>query len=224
MFQGFTEETFDFFMGLKLNNNRTWFEEHRAEYLRYVRKPMLDLIDAVIPVAREIDPQLDLRPTRVLSRINRDTRFSKDKSPYRDYMWFVFRHTEESLSETCGIFFDISSSASHWGAGFFHAQKPMMDQLRTFCRMTPSRVLAVLEEPAFRARFTVTGEAYKRMAIPPEVPEALHEIYIKKGLYVEHTLADWQLLKKPELAQVLAKDFALLAPFYTLMSDCRVSE
>lgn len=223
MFQGFTDETFEFFLGIKLNNNREWFEAHRGEYERFVRAPMLALIESVNPALQEMDPELDTRPNRVLSRIHRDTRFSKDKTPYRDYLWFVYRHAEEGLAETCGVYFDLSATHAHWGCGFYHVRRNVMDRLRALCVHTPSRVLEAVGSPDFQARYTLEGEDYKRMSIPEAVPEALRPLYTKKGLYAEHALSDWSLLYKPELAQVLAEDFRLLTPLYRLLRECCAS-
>lgn len=86
MFQGYSDETFEFFMAIGFNNNVDFFHSNHDWYLRGVREPSLRLAEALSPVIEEIDDSLERRPNRVVSRINRDIRFSKDKSPYRDYL------------------------------------------------------------------------------------------------------------------------------------------
>ena len=90
MFQGYNDETFEFFMAIGFNNNVDFFHSNHDWYLRGVREPSLRLAEALSPVIEEIDDSLERRPNRVVSRINRDIRFSKDKSPYRDYIWLSF--------------------------------------------------------------------------------------------------------------------------------------
>jgi uncharacterized protein (TIGR02453 family) len=75
-FTGFPREAIDFFEGLKAHNNREWFQAHKDAYERACREPMQDLI-------AELEPKLG--PSK-LSRINRDIRFSKDKSPYKTHI------------------------------------------------------------------------------------------------------------------------------------------
>ena len=90
MFQGYNNETFEFFMAIAFNNNVDFLHANHDWYLRGVREPSLRLAEELSPVIEEIDDTLDRRPNRVVSRINRDIRFSKDKSPYRDYLWLSF--------------------------------------------------------------------------------------------------------------------------------------
>ena len=75
-----------FFKGLEKNNYKEWFDEHRKEYDDYVRKPFIELIEALIPALLEIEPKLHTDAKKTLFRINRDVRFSKDKTPYNTLM------------------------------------------------------------------------------------------------------------------------------------------
>ena len=81
MFQGYSNETIEFFLAIRFNNNRPFFLENRDWYLRAVREPSIALAEELAPVAEDIDPDLERRPHRVVSRINRDIRFARDKSP-----------------------------------------------------------------------------------------------------------------------------------------------
>ena len=95
MFQGYSDETFEFFMAIRFNNNTDFFHANHDWYLRGVREPSLALAEALAPVMEELDGEMELRPNRIVSRINRDVRFSRDKSPYRDHIWLSFRRPGE---------------------------------------------------------------------------------------------------------------------------------
>ena len=77
----------------------------------------------------EIDDSLERRPNRVVSRINRDIRFSKDKSPYRDYIWLSFHRPrgDESAAE---LFYDMSISGARVGMSFYSDSRGYMNALR----------------------------------------------------------------------------------------------
>ena len=95
MFTGFTDETVQFFLDLRFHNYTEYFHEQHERYVNVVQSPFYELIRDLSDAARKIDPVMEIRPHKCLSRIHRDTRFSKDKSPYRDHLWFLFRREGE---------------------------------------------------------------------------------------------------------------------------------
>lgn len=225
MFQGFTQETFAFFAALQFNNNRDFFEENRPIYEKHVKAPLVALSEALAPTVQSIDPLLDIRPSRVVSRIHRDLRFRKDKTPYREYMWIGYRRVGETREETCGFYFDLSSSQAHWGCGFFHMQHEVMASFRKKLVAEPKRVQKILKAPAFAASFKIEGDAYVRQYQPPEgMPAELGALYRKKSLYAEHAVADMNSLLSARLADEIAEGYRALAPFYALQRECMVKK
>ena len=91
MFDGFSEDTVRFFLGLRFHNDATYFNKHRNEYEAYVKEPFFEFIHAMAPIMEQIADDFELRPQKCLARIRRDTRFTKDKSPYRDHLWLLFK-------------------------------------------------------------------------------------------------------------------------------------
>ena len=224
MFQGFPEEFAPFLVTLEANNNKAFFEEHRALYERVLRDPLTKLAEALAPRVLQIDPTIDARPSRAVSRINRDVRFSRDKSPYRTYQWIGFKRAGESRSETCGFYFDMSVSEANFGCGFYHMQPQYMQNLRQKIVNHPGHIEQILSEPRFAELFVLKGERYQRKFTPPEgLSPVLSQLYTHKNIYAEHTLSDLSLLFSPRLADVIAEGFDVLIPFYTLLSDCMES-
>lgn len=220
---GFSQDTLAFFAAIRFNNNRPFFEENRQLYEQHVREPLIALAEALAPTVARIDPQIDIRPARSVSRIYRDVRFSKDKSPYREYMWIGFRRVGESREETCGYYFDLSADSVNWGCGYYHMQADTMRNFRAKLRDEPKRVLKIIQNKAFMERFALLGDRYVRQHQPPEgLPEALHGLYRSKTVYAEHHMAPMDELFSPRLAETIAKDFEILAPFYGLLRECMV--
>jgi len=223
MFTGFPREMLSFFAAIRFNNNKAFFEDNREAYEEYVRAPLIALAEALAPVVQEIDPLLDGRAARAVSRIHRDTRFSKDKSPYRDYMWIGYRRAGESSEETCGFYFDISDSAAHWGCGYYHARPEAMQRLRDTMLEKPKQVLKAVAEPAFARTYALMGDSYARQYQPPEgLAAPLKPLYSKKNVYAEHSLEDMEALFSPSLAERIAGDFHVAAPFYNLLRECMI--
>src|SRR5437879_13172374 len=92
----FTPATFHFFRGLARHNAKPWFEAHRGEYEETVREPMRALIEEMDVRLARFAPEITGDPKRSMFRINRDIRFSKDKSPYKTHAACWFRHRDAS--------------------------------------------------------------------------------------------------------------------------------
>ncbi|HKI61335.1 MAG TPA: TIGR02453 family protein, partial [Mariprofundaceae bacterium] len=91
----FSEATFNFLGQLAENNRREWFQEHKQQYEDAVREPALAFIKAMRPYMAEMAPHFVADARKMggsLMRVHRDTRFSKDKTPYKTNIGIQFRH------------------------------------------------------------------------------------------------------------------------------------
>ena len=107
-FAGIRPELLEYLMGISMNNYREYFLATRQAYERDVKRPLYALAEALVPTALAIDEDMEQRPGHIVSRIRRDTRFTKDKSPYRSNMWLSFHPTGRPKSECFGLYYDIS--------------------------------------------------------------------------------------------------------------------
>ncbi len=212
MFNGFTDETFEFFMAIRFNNNREFFLDNREWYERAVRTPAIELAAALAPAVERLDAGLERRPNKVVSRINRDVRFSNDKSPYRDYIWLAFRRPGAERATTLGVYFDISAEGASFGMGFYDENRPLMNALRRQLRENPEPFLATWR--AAKGDFTLHTKAFKRMAIPEELNPEAREWYNLKGFYVERGVKDAALLKSPALADEIIRGYETITLMY----------
>ena len=216
MFRGFTERTDEFFMAIRFNNNMQFFHENHDWYEEAVRTPLKELAADLAPAVELLDPRLERRPHRVVSRINRDIRFSNDKSPYRDYMWISFRPPASSQGGTLGAYFDISAEGSSYGMGIYDENRPLMNGLR--------RQLAADAEPFLRVarpalgEFMLCGRTFKRMKIPPSVPPEARPWYPLRGFWIEKDLTRAQI-STPALVEEISHGFELFTPLYRYISE-----
>ena len=91
----FSQNTFRFLDELAANNNRAWFEANKKNYELLVREPALDFIEEMAPVLASFAPSFRAEPRKAggsLMRVYRDTRFSRDKTPYKTNIGIQFRH------------------------------------------------------------------------------------------------------------------------------------
>ena len=212
MFQGFTDSTFEFFMAIKFNNNRQFFHDNHDWYEQAVRTPLRELAAALAPVIEEMDPDLETRPEKVVSRINRDIRFSNDKSPYRDYMWLAFRQPGQERKITLGAYFDISCQGASYGFGIYNEHRPYMNGLRHRLVTDEENFLSVWLP--VKDRFELCGNRFRRMTVPDGLHEETAKWYTLKGFWVEKDLPDFDLLMSPALTDEIREGFEALKPLY----------
>ena len=87
----FSPDTLAFLDELKAVNSKEWYTQHKAEFESFVMEPMKAIVGRMSDFMLSIDPAFETKPSRAISRIYRDIRFSKDKSLFRDCMWFTFK-------------------------------------------------------------------------------------------------------------------------------------
>lgn len=216
-FAGIRPELLEYLMGISMNNYREYFLATRQAYERDVKRPLYALAEALVPTALAIDEDMEQRPSHIVSRIRRDTRFTKDKSPYRSNMWLSFHPTGRPKSECFGLYYDISPRGSCYGGGFYDCDPGRARWLRGKILRQQEQFLQALCAPEFAAHYRVLGEDYKRMDIPDGLDPRLHALYRKKSFYVEHSDGLDACIEQPEYAQRIARGLLLLGPLYHLM-------
>lgn len=218
MFQGFPEETIPFFLDLRFHNNASWFHANYERYEAVVRKPFYELIDTLAPTALKIAPDMEVRPARCLSRINRDVRFSKDKLPYRDHMWLLLRRAGEERERSVMYWVELSPEGITWGLGFWGPNRPAMDILRQKMERHPTQVVQAVKQAKLPSKkLLVCGESYKRIKPPPDLPKPLQTLYPLKEIYIQRFGYPLNNIYSSQLADDIANDFWQLRSLYTLL-------
>lgn len=218
MFEGFPEETIRFFLDLRFHNNTSFFKEHEDDYRAYVKEPFSAFVEAMAPTARLISEDMETRPAKCLARIRRDTRFTKDKSPFRDHMWLLLRRAGEPRETAVMYWFELSPEAAEWGVGFWSYNRPAMDALRRRMRQNPQEICDILKRCGIPDEsLQIYGDRYKRMPLPPGLPKELEALYPAKEIYVKRVGTPLSLCYTSELVEIVSRDYLRLKPLYGLL-------
>ena len=218
MFTGFTDETIRFFMDLKFHNYTDYFHQEHDRYVETVQSLFYAFIDDLAPDMRRIDPRMETRPYKCLSRIHRDTRFSRDKSPYRDHLWLLFRREAEPREKSIMYWFEMGPSRLSWGMGFWGENREAMDQFRKRMRANPDGTLSLLNDLELdRHGLMLNGSSIKRIQIPPEIPARLKPWYCMKEMYISKISPDYSMIYSERILKEVKRDFVALAPLYQLL-------
>ena len=152
-----------FFKELSNNNSKEWFHAHKKRYEQEVKAPFLQLLEHLIPVLREWDDRILHDPKKALFRINRDIRFSKDKSPYNTIMIAGFS-PEGKKSIYPGYYLGIDADKIHVGGGLFMLQPIHLKAVREKIAENTDTFLHLVSSKEFKTAFSeLKGEKSKRL-------------------------------------------------------------
>lgn len=210
----FTAATFRFLRALARHNDRAWFAAHKETYERDVREPFLRLIaDLAAPLAK-ISPHLRADPRKVggsLFRIHRDTRFSGDKTPYKNWQGARFFHERRHEIVAPSFYLHIQPDGCFLGAGIWHPEPDVLKHLREFIADNPAAWQRAAHGKAFRAHYQFWGESLAR---PPRGFDPAHELIedLKRKSYAAGADFDEAQACADDLLPFVAGHYRRLAP------------
>ena len=200
-FEGFSKSTLEFFMAIAFNNDAGFFDQNRSWYQRDVLEPLKVLCTELAPTVLKIDPQVD-------------TRFTRDKSPYRDHMWISFRHAGQAISQSRSFYFALEPDSASWGMGFYRATPAQMKRVREHILAQSGqfmRIISRLDE----SRWALVGEDYKRLPEgTQDAPEKLLPWVRKKSFSITREVPITPMIFSRQLLDEVRADFMALAPLY----------
>lgn len=161
----FDRSLFQFLGELGLNNEREWFEANRERYEASVREPALDFIRALGPHMKKISPHIRVSDKKVggsLMRVYRDTRFSKDKTPYKTNVGLHFRHEAGKDVHAPGFYLHIEPDEVFLGVGMWHPDAPSLAAVRKSIVDDPKTWKRVRDGKKFNESWALGGESLKR--------------------------------------------------------------
>lgn len=172
----FTPRTFEFLRQLAANNDRDWFRAHQSEYEDHVRRPALSFIAALEEPFRAISPHILVRATKTqgsLVRIQRDTRFSADKTPYREYLGIGLRHELHEEAATPRFYLAIQPRGSYLGVGVWRPDAATARKIRQAIAEQPDDWRRLTADDGFTRHYALVGDSLKR---PPRGFDADHPL------------------------------------------------
>jgi len=218
MFQGFSDATVDFLWGIRFNNDRAWFADHKEEYLQHLYQPMQELGREVYDAFAERFP----RDPMVLhvSRIYRDARRLHGRGPYKDHLWLSLQPEPGSSSHLPVFWFEVAPEGWSYGMGFWNGTPTMMEAFRRETAKDPQPLEKLARRLERQDVFALQGREYKR---PKAAPNGLLQPWFNKKSIVLCCDRPWDdLVCSPELVDTLAEGFAFLQPYYRHFSGfCR---
>src|SRR5213593_4186278 len=152
-FSAFPDQGLQFLQSLKRNNNRDWFQSHKGIYEQYVKQPMTELIAALAQEFQKFAPEMLASPKVSAYRIYRDTRFSRDKSPYKTHIAAVFPRTGLGKHEGAGFYLHIAPSELLIAGGLYMPEPEDLNAVRQAIAEDSGTFLKIIGHRQFKKLF-----------------------------------------------------------------------
>lgn len=217
----FTSKTSEFLLDLSLNNNRSWFEAHRQDYERLVRQPAFEFIDAMAAPLATFAPHFRAEAKKVggsLMRVFRDTRFSRDKEPYKTNIGIQFRHAAGKDVHAPGYYVHLSFEECFLGVGCWQPEPDALRQIRSRISEQPDLWFAAIQDPAFAKLYELDGD---RLSRPPRGFAGNHPAIedLKRKDYIAIAALTWDDALSHDFVERVTSRFQAATPLMNFL--CR---
>lgn len=215
-FPGFPGEGIQFLRSLARNNNRDWFLPRKPIFEEKVKQPMRQLVEAVNVAMKSFAPEYVADPDKAIFRIYRDTRFSKDKTPYKDHISASF--PRRGLPCGAGYYFEVSPKEVGIGGGIYMPSPETLRAIRQHIAEHHEKLRRLTQTRTVKQLFgDLQGEQLTR------VPKGFDAAHPAAGLlrfkqFVVYVELPAGLAAKPEMYGEIVKRFRAMQPFLEFLN------
>ena len=217
----FSPALFTFLRDLKKNNDRDWFKANRPRYEDVVQEPALAFIEDFGPHLHAISPHFraDPRPAGgSLFRIYRDTRFSKDKSPYKTHIGIHFRHELAKSAHAPGFYLHLEPGQTFLGAGIWRPDTEPLAQIRAAIAEDPGRWISATRADEFADVYDLGGDSLKRAPAEFDPEHPLIDELKRKDFIAMRSVTDKAACSRG-FVEDTAGTFAVAGPLVRFLCD-----
>jgi len=217
-FGGFPPEAMPFFRALKKNNTREWFQPRKEIYEEKVRGPMLELVGALMRRLADFAPDHVGDPNKAIYRIYRDTRFSKNKTPYKTHIAAVFPRCDLQKHGGAGYYISVSPEEIEVGGGVYMPPPEALRAIRGHLAENYKEFRRIVAAPVVKRFFgAVDGDRLTRVpkGFAPDDPAA---DLLRLKQYLLFANLDVKLATTPKLYREVAARFKAMTPFLEFLN------
>ncbi len=215
MFAGFTPETIDFLWGIRMNNNREWFQANKKQYVDSLYEPMKAL-------GKELFEPFMERPGNLVkvSRIYRDARMHPPE-PYKESLWICIRQDVAWWAENPCLYLEVNPEGVDYGFFLWKMPTASMENFRRYISAYPDEFLTLIRETEKAVGQPITAELYKRPKAT-DCPE-LERFFAWKGqIACTRHIDPGPGMFGPQLKDEAADFFEKLIPLYEYFNKFKV--
>lgn len=217
-FPGFPPAGMAFLRALAKNNRREWFQPRKPVFEEQVKTPMLDLVTRVTSAMLTFAPAYAGDPEKAIFRIYRDTRFSKDKTPYKTHIAAVFHRRGLCMHGGGGLYFGVSAKEVEVAGGIYMPAPETLRAVRSHLADRHEEFRGLIQDRTLRRLLgDMQGEQLTRVpkGFLPDHPAA---DLLRYKQFLFYILLDPALAATPRLEPEIVKRFRALTPFLEFLN------
>ena len=215
----FRKDFIKFFKELNKNNHKEWFEANRKRYEKEVKDPFHKFIDEMIGRINADDADVRIEAKEAIFRINRDIRFSKDKTPYKTNVSAIISSGGKKDKTIPGIYLEFNAKEIRFYGGAHMVEKEQLHNIRSAIVNNPKEFTQLIEDRGFKKRFgEIHGEQNKRL--PEEFVEAtkIQPLIANKQFYY-YAIIDIKNLTSDNLPDLLMEYYFAAKPMKNFLRN-----
>lgn len=213
-YKGITRDALFLLADNRFRDSKAFYEEHKEQIKNSVTVPMRQLAGIIGEELLAVDPLMNTIPTKMVSRVRRDTRYTKDKSLYRENMWIMFMRPKHEWRGYPCMWFEVTPRDYTMGVGFFGDEPGLLETFRKHLRERPAEFKKAADM-CIKAGSYLMKNSYKRPF--PGCPEGLEEYYNSKGIGFITFPGQTEDLEDDKIIEIMRGTFKAYTPMYKFL-------
>jgi uncharacterized protein (TIGR02453 family) len=211
------KETVDFLKALKKNNNREWFNKNKDKYVAANENFLAFTAELINAVSKFDKAVTGIEAKDCVFRIYRDTRFAKDKTPYKNNFGMHIMPQAKSCG-VAGYYFYFEPGASFLGGGVHTTEPANLKAIRQEISYNGKDFLKIINDKNFKQTFELRGEKLVKVPQGFDKEDPMAEYLKYKELVIHHAVPDGEITL-PGFADYCAKVFKAMVPFNSFLNE-----
>jgi uncharacterized protein (TIGR02453 family) len=213
----FSQEAITFFKGLEKNNTRDWFQPRKEIFETKLKAPMFELVEQINAELLKFAPEHITEPKKAVYRIYRDTRFSKDKTPYKTHIGAIFPRRMLGRDSGAGYYFHVSAKEVGIACGAYAPGPEQLLKIRRFLAEN-HKLFRSTAAKAKKLMGPLKGSTLQRVPKGFDADHAAADL-IKMKQWFFWVQLDPKLATSPQLKNELVKRFKAMTPVIQLLNQ-----
>lgn len=216
-FEGIKSEGIFLLAQNRFENNKDYYEQNKERIKKLVMIPVKQIAAIIGEDMFKYDPQMELDPNKMVSRIRRDTRFSKNKDLYRENVWIMFMRNKKIDTFVPCFWFEFYQDHFNCGVTFFDSNARVYEIYRQMIRENPSAFRKAVKS-CLSAGCILSGHSYKKpKEFTQDIPKDLRDYYNMKNLTFMKTYWDISMLESDSVIDELKGVYEKMNPYYQFL-------
>ena len=211
-----TPQFYEFIKDVAANNNREWFKESKNRFETDVFLPFKHLTERVITLMQQIDPKIQIDYKQAAFRFYRDTRFSKDKSPYKLWMGAAVSRMGRKNTRYPEIYFQFGPGENFIAGGLYRPEKETLYRIREKIARNPEEFEAILTDKQILNQFPEGFKGERNKRLPVKSWQDLSKTYpflLNKQFYTIIYYTPQEILSQTDLPEFIVRHYRAMQKF-----------